>query len=113
MGAQTASRRRRIARGAGRSEVDVTNMIGTFSGMRSKMQSLSKMMKMGGGGGARRLFWLPHQALFRLQNRHLVLGESAALQTACQVFPWKSAGMVASRQASYVAGRSCGDKDAA
>ena len=25
-------------------------MIGSFSGMRSKMQSLSKMMKMGGGG---------------------------------------------------------------
>jgi signal recognition particle GTPase len=50
---QTASRRRRIARGAGRSEVDVTNMIGTFGGMRSKMQSLSKMMQLGGGGGAR------------------------------------------------------------
>lgn len=46
---QTASRRRRIARGAGRNEVDVTNMIGTFGGMRAKMQSLSKMMKMGGG----------------------------------------------------------------
>ena len=28
----------------------MTNMIGSFSGMRSKMQSLSKMMKMGGGG---------------------------------------------------------------
>ncbi|BDA48216.1 Signal recognition particle protein [Coccomyxa sp. Obi] len=47
--AKTASRRRRIARGAGRAEVDVTNMIGTFGGMRAKMQSLSKMMKMGGG----------------------------------------------------------------
>ena len=47
--AQTASRRRRIARGSGRAEVDVTNMIGTFSGMRAKMQSMSKMMKMGGG----------------------------------------------------------------
>lgn len=47
---QTASRRRRIARGSGRAEVDVTNMIGTFSGMRSKMQSMSKMMKMGSGG---------------------------------------------------------------
>ena len=46
---QTASRRRRIARGAGRVEVDVTNMIGTFGGMRAKMQSLSKMMKAGGG----------------------------------------------------------------
>ncbi len=46
---QTASRRRRIARGSGRKEVDVTNMIGTFSGMRAKMQSMSKMMKMGGG----------------------------------------------------------------
>ena len=31
----------------------MTNMIGTFGGMRSKMQSLSKMMKAGGGGGAR------------------------------------------------------------
>ena len=29
----------------------MTNMIGTFGGMRSKMQSLSKMMKAGGGGG--------------------------------------------------------------
>ncbi|CAL8466014.1 g5550 [Coccomyxa elongata] len=47
--AKTASRRRRIARGAGRAEVDVTNMIGTFGGMRAKMQSLSKMMKAGGG----------------------------------------------------------------
>ena len=56
---QTASRRRRIARGAGRNEVDVTNMIGTFSGMRAKMQSLSKMMKMGGGGGARCPSWHP------------------------------------------------------
>ena len=46
---QTASRRRRIARGSGRAEVDVTNMIGTFSGMRAKMQSMSKMMKMGSG----------------------------------------------------------------
>ena len=46
---QTASRRRRIARGSGRKEVDVTNMIGTFSGMRAKMQSMSKMMKMGSG----------------------------------------------------------------
>ncbi len=49
---QTASRRRRIARGSGRKEVDVTNMIGSFSGMRAKMQSLSKMMKMGGGAPA-------------------------------------------------------------
>ena len=47
--AQTASRRRRIARGAGRKGVDVTNMIGSFSGMRAKMQQMSKMMKMGGG----------------------------------------------------------------
>ncbi|CAL5228389.1 g11512 [Coccomyxa viridis] len=47
--AKTASRRRRIARGSGRKEVDVTNMIGTFSGMRAKMQSVSKMMKMNSG----------------------------------------------------------------
>lgn len=33
--------------------MDVTNMIGTFGGMRGKMQSLSKMMKLGGGDGAR------------------------------------------------------------
>ena len=50
--AQTASWRRRIARGAGCIEVDVCNIIRSFSGVRSKMQSLSKVMKMGGGGPA-------------------------------------------------------------
>ena len=30
--------------------VNVINIVGSFIGMRSKMQSLSKMMKMGGGG---------------------------------------------------------------
>lgn len=75
---QTAARRRRIARGAGRKEVDVTNMIGSFSGMRAKMQSLSKMMKM--GGGAR----LPLSAsLVALTNVRLCSSRGAGLAHAC------------------------------
>ena len=49
--AASPSRRRRIARGSGRKEVDVTNMIATFSGMRAQMQNMSKMMKMSGAAG--------------------------------------------------------------
>ena len=49
--ASTPSRRRRIARGSGRKEVDVSNMIARFSQMRSKMKDMSRMMNMSGAKG--------------------------------------------------------------
>ena len=49
------SRRRRIARGSGRKELDVTNMVAQFSAMRSRMRDMSKMMAMSGGRGGLRL----------------------------------------------------------
>ena len=50
--AQSAARRRRIARGSGHRELDVTAMLGTFTQMRARMNQLSKMLKMGGAQGA-------------------------------------------------------------
>ncbi|DBA89635.1 TPA: hypothetical protein ACH3X2_004529 [Trebouxia sp. C0005] len=49
--ASTPSRRRRIARGSGRKELDVSNMIAMFTQMRSRMRDMSKMMKMTGAQG--------------------------------------------------------------
>lgn len=49
--AKSSSRRRRIARGSGHKEVDVTNMIGTFSSMRARMRDLSRLMAMSGAQG--------------------------------------------------------------
>ena len=49
------SRRRRIARGSGRKELDVTNMVATFSAMRSRMRDMSKRRALGGGRGGVRL----------------------------------------------------------
>ena len=49
------SRRRRIARGSGRKELDVTNMVAQFSAMRSRMRDMSKMMAMSGGQGGLKL----------------------------------------------------------
>ena len=49
---KSLSRRRRIARGSGRAEVDVSNMLASFANMRSKVRDLSKLMKMGGANGA-------------------------------------------------------------
>ena len=48
--AKTPSRRRRIARGSGKTEVDVSGLLTAYAGMRSRMGQLSKMMKMSGGG---------------------------------------------------------------
>jgi len=45
--ASNASRRSRIARGCGRKESEVSNMIAQFTMMRSKMQNLGKMMGAG------------------------------------------------------------------
>ena len=56
------SRRRRIARGSGRKELDVTNMVAQFSAMRSRMRDMSKMMAMSGGRGGLRLPAAPGKA---------------------------------------------------
>lgn len=47
--AKTPSRRRRIARGSGRTQTDVSGLLTSFTGMRSRMNQLSSMMKMQGG----------------------------------------------------------------
>lgn len=49
--AKSPSRRRRIARGSGRKDLDVSNMIGQFTAARSMVQNMSKMMKMQGAKG--------------------------------------------------------------
>lgn len=49
--AKTPSRRRRIARGSGKTEVDVSGLLTAYAGMRSRMGQLSKMMKMSGAAG--------------------------------------------------------------
>ena len=50
--ARSPSRRRRIARGSGRTEVDVSNLLAMFASMRGKMKDLSKLMNMNGAAGA-------------------------------------------------------------
>ena len=52
--ARSASRRRRIARGSGRREADVSELLATFTGMRAQMKNMGKMMAQSGGLGARR-----------------------------------------------------------
>jgi signal recognition particle subunit SRP54 len=47
--AKQPSRRRRIARGSGKDESEVAELVGVFVGMRSQMQSMSKMMAISGG----------------------------------------------------------------
>ena len=49
--AKAPSRRRRIARGSGKTEVDVSGLLTAYTGMRSRMGQLSKMMKASGAGG--------------------------------------------------------------
>jgi len=46
--AKSPSRRRRVARGSGRSEKDVADLIGVFTQLRIRMQSVTKMLAMGG-----------------------------------------------------------------
>lgn len=55
--ASTPSRRRRIARGSGRKELDVSTMIAQFTQMRSRMRDMSKLMKMTGAQGQCTWFW--------------------------------------------------------
>lgn len=50
--ARAPSRRRRVARGSGRTETDVAGLVATFASMRSRMRSLSRMLAAGGAGGA-------------------------------------------------------------
>jgi signal recognition particle subunit SRP54 len=49
--AKSASRRRRLARGSGRSEQQVNELLSTFTGMRLQMKSMSRMMAASGGMG--------------------------------------------------------------
>ena len=42
------SRRRRIARGSGNKEKDVSELMGVYTGMRSQFKRLAKMMQSGG-----------------------------------------------------------------
>jgi signal recognition particle subunit SRP54 len=46
--AKSASRRRRNARGAGRTEAAVTDLLATFTQMRMQMKTMSKMMAQSG-----------------------------------------------------------------
>jgi hypothetical protein len=50
--AKGASRRRRVARGSGRSEAQVSELLSTFTQMRVQMKTMSKMMAQAGGMGA-------------------------------------------------------------
>ena len=47
--ASSASRRRRIARGAGRTDAEVVTLVDVFSGMRARMQDMGRLMKIAGG----------------------------------------------------------------
>eukprot|EP00887_Chlorella_sp_A99_P001287 scaffold14.g1287.t1 len=47
--AKSPSRRRRAANGSGRTEKEVAELVAIFSGMRAQMQTLSRMMALGGG----------------------------------------------------------------
>ena len=51
--AKSASRRRRVARGCGRREGEVTELLATFAQMRVQMKSMSQMMAQSGQMGAR------------------------------------------------------------
>lgn len=48
--AKSPSRRRRVARGSGFNEQDVAELVAVFTGMRSQMQGLSRVMALSGGG---------------------------------------------------------------
>jgi signal recognition particle subunit SRP54 len=45
------SRRRRVAQGSGRSEQEVTELMSAFTQMKSQASNMSKLMKLGQGGG--------------------------------------------------------------
>ena len=55
--AKSPSRRRRIARGSGRTDVEVSNLLAMFANMRSKMKDLSKLMNMNGAAGVPLNVW--------------------------------------------------------
>lgn len=48
--AKSPSRRRRVARGSGHTEQDVSELVAMFTGMRAQLQTMSRMMALGGGG---------------------------------------------------------------
>jgi len=49
--AKTPSRRKRIAKGSGHTEAEVSTLVAQFSTMRSQMQNMSKLMQLGQDGG--------------------------------------------------------------
>lgn len=49
--ATTPSRRKRIAKGSGHTEAEVSNLVAQFSAMRTQMQNMSKLMQLGQDGG--------------------------------------------------------------
>lgn len=59
------ARRRRVARGSGRSERDVQELLGVFTNLRMQMQSFRKMMAVGGMGERARCAFSARCALLR------------------------------------------------
>ena len=49
--AKSPSRRRRVARGSGHTEQDISELVAMFTGMRGQLQTMSRMMALGGGQG--------------------------------------------------------------
>lgn len=47
--AKSPSRRRRVARGSGHSEQDISELVAMFTGMRVQLQTMSRMMALSGG----------------------------------------------------------------
>ena len=48
--AKNPSRRRRVARGSGHTEKDISELVAMFTSMRAQMSTMSRMMALGGGG---------------------------------------------------------------
>ena len=67
--AKMPSRRRRIARGSGKTEVDVSGLLTAYTGMRARMGQMSKMMNISRAGGetytARRNLCTTHHMVYR------------------------------------------------
>ena len=59
------SRRRRVARGSGHKEKDVSELMGVYTGMRSQFKRLAKMMQSGGVLSHHEI-WMCHSRISRL-----------------------------------------------
>jgi signal recognition particle subunit SRP54 len=64
--AKMPSRRRRIARGSGKTEVDVSGLLTAYTGMRARMGQMSKMMNISRAGGETQA----HTAWWDLCTKH-------------------------------------------